>query len=67
MSTLKTKRKNYVSFILPVFVILLTLINYSRLSGTENIRAIHVVTLLVMGMGIGILLRNLIAYFRGQL
>jgi len=66
MSTLKTKRKNYVSFIVPVFIILLSLMNYSRLTGTENIRAIHIVTLLVMGMGIGILLRNLIAYFRGQ-
>ncbi|MBN8571273.1 MAG: hypothetical protein J0M18_16750 [Ignavibacteria bacterium] len=66
MSTLKTKKRIYTSFIIPVFVILLSLINYSRLTGTENIRAIHVVTLLVMGMGIGILLRNLIAYFRGQ-
>jgi hypothetical protein len=66
MSTLKTKKRIYTSFIIPVFIILLSLINYSRLTGTENIRAIHVVTLLVMGMGIGILLRNLIAYFRGQ-
>ncbi len=66
MSTLNTKRKIYLSFVIPVFVILVSLINYSRLTGTENIRAIHVVTLLAMGMGIGILLRNLIAYFRGE-
>jgi hypothetical protein len=67
MSTINTKRKIYASFIIPVFIILLSLINYSRLTETENIRAIHIVTLLVMGMGIGVLLRNLIAYFRGQL
>lgn len=66
MSTLKTKKRVYTSFIIPVFVILLSLINYSRLTGTENIRPIHVVTLLAMGMGIGILMRNLIAYFRGH-
>jgi hypothetical protein len=66
MTTLKTKKRIYVSFIIPVFIILLSLINYSRLTGTENIRAIHIVTLLTMGMGIGILLRNLIAYFRGN-
>ncbi|MBN8568224.1 MAG: hypothetical protein J0M18_01230 [Ignavibacteria bacterium] len=66
MSTLNTKKRIYTSFIIPVFIILISLINYSRLTGTENIRAIHVVTLLVMGMGIGILLRNLIAYLRGH-
>lgn len=60
-------RQRFKAFILPALAILLTIVNYSRLSGTENIRAIHIVTLIAMGMGIGILLRNVIAYFRGRL
>ncbi len=56
------RRKRFAAFILPLFVILLTLGNYSRLTGTENIRAIHIITLLTMGMVIGILLRNIFEY-----
>lgn len=67
MNDINNRRKIYVSFILPVIVILLSLSNYLRLTNTDNIRAIIVVTLLAMGMGLGILLRNLIAYFRGKL
>ena len=67
MNDINNRRKIYVSFILPVIVILLSLSNYLRLTNTDNIRAIIVVTLLAMGMGLGILLRNLIAYSRGKL
>ena len=51
-------------FIVPIFVIMLGIGNYSRLTGIENIRAIHIVTLLTIGMGIGVLLRNIFTYFR---
>ncbi len=49
---------------LPIIVIMLGLVSYSRLQGTENIRAIHIVSLIAIGMGIGLLLGNAGAYFR---
>jgi fucose permease len=52
------------SIIISCVVILITLANFSRLSGTENFRAIHIVTLLVCGMGIGVLLVNVIQYYK---
>ncbi len=57
------KRKRFVAFFLPAFVIFLGISNYSRLSGTENIRAIHIVSLLTIGMAIGVLLVNVITHF----
>lgn len=59
-------KDNYRAFFIPIFVILLALFNYSRLTGTENIRAIHVVTLITLGMGLGILLMNVITWFRNK-
>jgi glucose uptake protein GlcU len=57
------KRKKFGAFILPLFVITLGITNYTRLTGTENIRAIHIVTLLTIGMAIGVLIRNLLTHF----
>jgi hypothetical protein len=48
------------------FVVALSFFNFARLTGTECIRAIHVVTLLVCGMGIGIFLTNLFAILRNR-
>jgi hypothetical protein len=44
------------------FVIAISFFNFHNLSGTECIRPIHVVTLLVCGMGIGVFLVNLFAF-----
>ena len=46
--------------LLPAFAIFLMTINYYRLKGSECIRPIHVVTLLVLGAAIGVLLVNII-------
>jgi high-affinity K+ transport system ATPase subunit B len=46
------------------FVIVISVGNFSRLSNTGCIRAIHVVTLLVCGMGIGALLMNFVGFLR---
>ncbi|MEO7308379.1 MAG: hypothetical protein ABIR78_04205 [Ferruginibacter sp.] len=46
--------------LLPAFAIFLMIMNYYRLTGTENIRPIHIVTLLVLGGAIGILLTNIV-------
>lgn len=51
------------AFGLPVLIIILIVIVYSKLSGTENVKYIHIVTLLALGMAIGILVRNIVAYF----
>ncbi|HUR10150.1 MAG TPA: hypothetical protein VM012_02205 [Flavitalea sp.] len=61
-----TSRDTYRAFVIPVFVIILACLNYTRLTGTENIRAIHSVTLITLGMGLGILLMNVITYFRNK-
>ncbi|MGA2669319.1 MAG: hypothetical protein ABSF32_10485 [Ignavibacteria bacterium] len=54
------------SILISLLVIFLSITNYTRLSGTENIRTIHIVTLLVCGMGIGVLLVNTIHYFKSK-
>ena len=52
------RRKRFGAFIIPILVIVLGISNYLRLTGTENIRAIHIVTLITTGAAIGVLLRN---------
>jgi len=46
---------------LSFFVIAISFLNFTHLTDTACIRAIHVVTLLVCGMGIGVFLSNLFA------
>lgn len=48
------------------FVIILSLVNFSQLANSECIRAIHIVTLLVCGMGIGVFLVNLFVLLRNR-
>jgi glycopeptide antibiotics resistance protein len=47
-----------------IFVIIISFFNFSRLTGSECIRTIHVVTLLTCGAGIGIFLANLFRLMR---
>ena len=49
-----------------LFVIVITLFNFSKLTGSDCIRAIHVVNLLACGMGIGVFLTNLIALLKNR-
>lgn len=50
--------------IISLFVIMASFLNFSNLSGTENIRAIHILTLVTAGVGIGVLLTNFFAWLR---
>jgi len=59
------RNPTFFRIVLPLFVVILGVGNYARLSGTEAIRAIHVVTLITIGAGLGVLLVNTIRYFRG--
>ena len=45
-------------------MLLISIINYTRLSGNENIRTVQFLSIFVMGMLAGVLLRGLIAKFR---
>jgi len=55
------RRKHTRAMVLSFFVIAISFFNFTHLSNTECIRAIHVVTLLVCGMGIGVFISNLFA------
>ena len=46
------------------FVIAISFLNFTRLTGSECIRVIHVVTLLVCGMAIAIFMTNLFKLIR---
>ncbi len=49
-----------------VIVILLTTLNFSRLTGSECIRPIHIVTLITLGAAIGVLLMNIIMMIKNR-
>ncbi len=60
-------RKKYTrAMAISFFVIIISFFNFERLSGSDCIRAIHVVTLLVCGMGIGVFLQNLLGFLRDR-
>ncbi len=58
------RRKRIRLIIFPLFGLLLLFMNYNRISGTENIRPIHIVNLLAMGAFIGVMIRNIVDYIR---
>ena len=47
-------------------VLLLTTVNYLRLSGNENVRAVQVISLLVIGALAGLLINEFITLFRDK-
>lgn len=48
------------------FIIIISFFNFTTLEGTESIKSVHIVTLLVAGMGIGVLLANFFAWLRDK-
>lgn|GEM_PF-959471 len=56
-------RKNHTrAMLISIFVIGYSAFNFYHLKGSDCIRAIHVVTLLVCGMGIAVFLSSLFAF-----
>jgi len=51
---------NKKKLVMPAFAIFLMIMSYYRLKGSECIRPIHIVTLLVLGAAIGVLLVNIV-------
>jgi hypothetical protein len=54
------------SLIISVIVIMLMITNFTRLQGSECIRAIHIVTLVTLGGAIGVLLMNIILMIKSK-
>jgi hypothetical protein len=54
------------SLIISGIVILLMITNFTRLQGSECIRAIHIVTLVTLGAAIGVLLMNVILMIKSK-
>ncbi|MEP6713180.1 MAG: hypothetical protein ABJA37_12215 [Ferruginibacter sp.] len=52
--------------VIPILAIGLSAANLIRVKGSENIRAIHIVTLLAMGFALGVLIMNLITIYRNS-
>ncbi len=60
-------RKQHIRLIaISLFVIAITLFNFSKLAGADCLRAIHVVNLLACGMGIGLFLTSAIALLKNK-
>ncbi|HSV10555.1 MAG TPA: hypothetical protein VLI68_07295 [Hanamia sp.] len=57
-------RSNKRGMAISIFVIIISVFNFERLTDSDCIRAIHVVTLLVCGMAIGIFLMNFFGWLR---
>lgn len=60
----RTDRKR--KFVLPALGLILTIGGFSRLVGNENIRAIQMIYLIMIGVFLGILLQSVIARLRGN-
>jgi hypothetical protein len=60
------KNRHLRAMALSFFVLAISFYNFQKLSGSECIRAIHVVTLLVCGMAIGVFVSNLFAMLRNK-
>lgn len=49
-----------------VMVIAISAFNFMSLEGKENFRSIHILTLLICGMGIGVLLTNFLSWIKSR-
>ncbi|HEV8082961.1 MAG TPA: hypothetical protein VGP55_07160 [Chitinophagaceae bacterium] len=59
-------KNNLRAMAISFFVLTISFFNFTRLTNSDCVRAIHVVTLLVCGMAIGVFLTNLFGYFRNK-
>ncbi|HZW65753.1 MAG TPA: hypothetical protein VFF23_08710 [Hanamia sp.] len=54
------------SIIISLVIIILSFYNFYREEGSQNIRAVQIVSLLVCGMAIGIFLKSVVEFFRDK-
>ncbi|HXR84869.1 MAG TPA: hypothetical protein VN722_11200 [Hanamia sp.] len=55
------RRSHSRAMMISLFVIIISVFNFQRLTNSDCIRAIHVITLLVIGAAIGVFLSNFFA------
>jgi len=60
------KKQHLRAMAISFFVLAISFFNFTRLTGSECIRAIHVVTLLVCGMAIGVFISNIFGMLRNR-
>jgi hypothetical protein len=63
---MKPKSQLRRGMVISAIVVMFTALSFTRLTGLENIRAIHIVTLLVCGMGIGVFLVNFVMFLKAK-
>ncbi|MEO6289706.1 MAG: hypothetical protein ABIO76_07295 [Ginsengibacter sp.] len=61
---MRNRKRNVKALAISIFVLGISFFNFTRLSDSDCIRAIHIITLLVCGMAIGVFLANLFALIR---
>lgn len=54
------------SIIISLVIIILSFYNFYRGGGSETIRTVQIVSLLVCGMAIGIFVKSVVEYFRDK-
>lgn len=59
-------KDNRRGIVIPALAIILMVGNLTRIKDSECIRAIHIVTLLLMGFAIGVLVMNLMTIYRNN-
>lgn len=52
------------TFVLPALLLILSIGNYARLTGNEAVRPVQMLSLIVIGVFLGILLKSLFDRFR---
>jgi hypothetical protein len=60
------KKQSKRGIVISGMIILLTFGNYLRLTGTEMIRPIHIITLLTCGAAIGVFICSIIYYLKNK-
>ena len=60
MDTKRIKRSIFIS----AFVVITAIGNYLRLPGRDHVRTIQELTLITIGVGLGVLLMNIVLFFR---
>lgn len=58
------RRNRIRPIIISLVIIILSFYNFYKTGGTENVKAVQIVSLLVCGMAIGIFVKSLVEFFR---
>ena len=62
----RIKNRYIRGMVVSLMVIAISAFNFMNLDGKENFRSIHVLTLLICGMGIGVLLTNFLGWIKSR-